>query len=145
VAHVEPSAHHPVTVGVVLVVAIGGAAGACLRVALGELAPATAAFPWHTLLINVVGGALLALLPALDRVRDHPLLPPLLGTGLLGGFTTLSTWSADTHRLASDGRLDLATAYAVGTLALCLAAVALVDRFTTPTQRQVFDEEEGDL
>jgi fluoride exporter len=145
VAHVEPSAHHPVSGGVVLVVAVGGAAGASLRVALAEVTPAGADFPWNTLLINVTGCALLALLPALDRVRAHPLLPPLLGTGLLGGFTTLSTWSEETHRLASDQRLATAAAYAVGTLALCLGAVALVDRFTTTTQRQVFGEEEGDL
>ncbi len=131
---------------VVAAVAAGGAVGACARVAVGELAPTDAdGFPWSTLAINVLGCALLAFLPRLEGVRRHHLLPPMLGTGVLGGFTTLSTWSAETNALLEADRLGLATVYAVVTLVACLSVVALVDRVTTLAQRTVFDSEEGDL
>ena len=68
-----------------------------------------------------------------------------LGTGVLGGFTTLSVWAQDTHDLADAGRPLAAAAYALGTLAACLVAVALVDRLSTPAERVEFDHEEGDL
>jgi CrcB protein len=131
---------------VVAAVALGGAAGSVARVAVGEgFAGIDTGFPWTTLGINVVGCALLALLPALAVVRDHHLLAPMLGTGVLGGFTTLSAWSGDTHALLERGRPDLATGYALGTLLACLAVVALVDRLSTPAQRARFDQDEGDL
>ena len=135
----------PAPLTVVLVVAAGGAVGACLRVAVGHLAPiADGAFPWPTLLVNVAGSALLALLPALAAVRRRPLLPPLLGTGVLGGFTTLSAWSQETHDLMAAGETTLSLAYSAGTLLACLAVVALVDRLTTREQRAEFDRAEGD-
>lgn len=131
---------------VVAAVAVGGAVGSCARVAVGEgFAGVDTGFPWTTLGVNVVGCALLALLPALAMVREHHLLAPMLGTGVLGGFTTLSAWSADTHDLLERGRTDLATAYALGTLLACLVVVALVDRLSTPAQRAGFDADEGDL
>jgi fluoride exporter len=140
------STNHPSLPLVVTVVALGGAAGAVLRALVGELAPTSPHdFPWPTLAINVAGSALLALLPALDAVRRRPLLPPLLGTGLLGGFTTLSVWAQETHDLLDAGRAMAAAGYAMGTLVACLAVVALVDRLSTPDERVAFDAEEGDL
>lgn len=131
---------------VVTMVAIGGAIGAVLRAAVGEVVPTSPhEFPWPTLGVNVAGSALLALLPAVDAVRRHPLLPPLLGTGVIGGFTTLSAWAQETHDLAGAGRPGMAAAYALGTLVACLAAVALVDRLSSPAERAIFDVEEGDL
>ena len=139
------SMHAPLGM-VVLAVAAGGAVGACLRVAIGELGPATdGGLPWTTLAINIGGSGLLALLPALDAVRRRPLLPPLLGTGVLGGFTTLSTWSQETHDLLADGRVALGLGYALGTLTACLLVVAAVDLLSDRTQRLEFDREEGDL
>lgn len=112
-----------------LVVAAGGAVGACLRAAVGEVVPTSAgAFPWPTFWINVSGTALLALLPALPLVRRHRLLPPLLGTGVLGGFTTLSAWSQESYDLAVSGAVGLGVVYALGTLIACLATVAVIDR-----------------
>ena len=87
----------------VLAVAVGGALGALLRVAVGQLWPVDL-FPWSTLLVNVSGTTALALLPALAVVHRRPLLAPLLGTGVLGGYTTLSTASAETVALGDDGR-----------------------------------------
>lgn len=131
---------------VLVAVAAGGAAGAVARHLLGVAFPDRAgAFPWTTFGINVTGSFLLALLPALPSVRRSPLLPPLLGTGVLGGYTTLSTYSEQARGLLADGRAAMGAAYVVGTLAACLVAVAAADRLSTVAQRREFDIEEGDL
>lgn len=130
---------------VLLAVAVGGALGAMLRHALTVGGSDATGFPWTTFAINVCGAFLLALLPASAWVRRHHLLPPLLGTGVLGGFTTLSAWSEQTRALADRGEVATAGAYAVATVAACLAAVAVADRFSSPGSRAEFDAEEGDL
>ncbi len=110
----------------VVAVALGGAAGACLRALIVGAAPAADdRFPWSTLAVNVLGTLLLALLPGLAAVRRRPLLPLLLGTGVLGGFTTLSAYSEQTRALAAAGHLGTAAAYVVTTLVACFAAVHL--------------------
>ncbi len=116
---------------VLAVVALGGAGGATLRHVLDVWAPvSTGGFGWTTFAINVTGSFLLALLPALAVVRRSPLLPPLLGPGVLGGFTTLSAVSEQTRALLSDDRAALAATYSLTTLLVCLMAVALADRLT---------------
>ena len=116
---------------VLAVVALGGAAGATLRHVLDAWAPvSTGGFGWTTFAVNVTGSFLLALLPALAVVRRSPLLPPLLGPGVLGGFTTLSAVSEQTRALLSDDRVALAATYSLATLLGCLGAVALADRLT---------------
>jgi CrcB protein len=128
------------------VVALGGAVGACLRYGLSLAFPdPTTGFPWTIFAINVAGCFLLALLPAFAAVRRHPHLPPLLGTGVLGGFTTLSTYAEQARALVASDHVVTATVYVVGTLAACLAAVLVADRFTTRASRAQFDQEEGDL
>lgn len=130
----------------VVAVAVGGALGALARHLLSVAFPDTAtAFPWTTFGINVAGSFLLALLPAFAAVRRHDLLPPLLGTGVLGGFTTLSTYAEQTRALTASGHTTTATLYVAGTLAACLVAVALADRLSTVAQRREFEAEEGDL
>lgn len=127
-------------------VALGAAVGAVMRFLLGEaFSGPVDAFPWTTFAINVSGSFLLALLPALAVVRRHEVLPPLLGTGVLGGYTTLSAYSEQTRHLVDVGSTGLAAAYLVGTLAACLVAVAIADRFSTRAARAEFEDEEGDL
>ncbi len=129
-----------------LVVAAGGAVGACLRWALGQAFPVVGGhFPWTTFAINVSGAAALATLPGITFVRRHRLLPPALGTGLLGGFTTLSAYAEESRALVADGRSALAATYVVGTFAACLVTVALVDAVVSAAWRAEFDAEEGDL
>jgi fluoride exporter len=125
-----------------LAVALGGAVGACLRAAVGHVAPTVQPdFPWTTFGINVGGSALLALLPALGVVRRRRLLAPLLGTGVLGGFTTLSAWSQETHDFLAAEEWLLATAYGGGTLAACLVVVALVDHATRAQRERDLGED----
>lgn len=133
-------------VRLLLAVAAGGAVGACLRhlLNLGFPDPADA-FPWTTFGINVAGSFLLALLPASAAVRRHPILPPLLGTGVLGGFTTLSAYSEQARALFAGGHAGVAGTYLIGTFAVALLAVAVADRLSTIAARREFDEEEGDL
>lgn len=132
--------------GVVAAVAVGGAVGAVARHLLTVAFPGEeTSFPWTTFGINVAGSFLLALLPALAVVRRSDLLPPLLGTGVLGGFTTLSAYSEQTRALAGSGHLSTAGLYLLGTLAACLVSVAVADRISTAAQRRRFEDEEGDL
>jgi CrcB protein len=130
----------------VAAVAVGGAAGALLRWWLTTAFPDHVdAFPWTTFAVNVTGCLVLAALPALSVVRRNRVLPPLLGTGVLGGYTTLSTYAEQARALLASGQVATAAAYVVGTLAACLLAVALADRLSTLASRTEFEREEGDL
>jgi CrcB protein len=135
---------HAVRVGVVATAA-GGAIGAVARWALTESFPvAGGRFPWTVFVINVVGSALLAALPVLPVVRRRAWVPLFLGTGVLGGFTTMSAASTDTFALLDHGHTGLALAYFVGTLAAALLAVAVVGRLATADERHSFESAEGD-
>ena len=88
-------------------VALGGALGAMARYGIGLLLPhAPGTFPLGTLLINVLGGFLIGVL--IDAVAARPLLRPFAVTGILGGFTTFSTYAVDAEQLLATGRLALA-------------------------------------
>jgi len=126
-------------------VAVGGAVGALLRYALGEVAGDGAGFPWTTFAINVTGAFLLALLPASAFVRRSRLLAVALGPGVLGGYTTLSATSEQGRSLLDQGRPALAAAYLLGTLAASLIAVAVASRWSSPSAQVEFALEEGDL
>jgi CrcB protein len=126
-------------------VAVGGAIGAVARWAITEAFPADAdAFPWSTLAINVAGSFALALLPAFGRVRRSRALAVGLGPGLLGGFTTLSAYSEQSRALLDAGHTGLASSYLLGTLAACLVAVLLADRWSSTRDRRAFADEGGD-
>ena len=106
------------------VVALGGVLGASARYGIGLLLPHTpGTFPVGTLLINVVGGFLIGVL--IDAVSARPLLRPFAITGILGGFTTFSTYAVDAEQLLAAGRLATAGAYLVGTLGGALVATWL--------------------
>ena len=125
----------------VLLVAAGGALGAVARWALTTEFPASAGqFPWTTLLINVVGSALLAALPLLSAARHRSWVGLFVGTGVLGGFTTMSTASVDTFNLLDGHHVVTAVVYCLGTLAAAVAAVLVVDRLTTPSERAAAED-----
>ena len=123
-------------------IAAGGAVGATARQLVGDAWPsAPGTFPWGTFLINVSGSLLIGILIAvLAHVPpQHRLLRPFLGVGVLGGFTTFSTYAVQSHDLVTLGHPLVAVAYLGGTvLAAVLAVVAgvlLVRRIARPLQR----------
>jgi fluoride exporter len=118
---------------VLLCIALGGALGTLARWSLAEAVPHDPqALPWATVLVNVSGcfgiGALVALLS--ERRPDSRLLRPLLGTGVLGGYTTFSAYALDTRDLLAAGRPAVAAAYVCGTLLVGLLAVTAAIRAT---------------
>ncbi|HEX9070256.1 MAG TPA: fluoride efflux transporter CrcB [Ktedonobacterales bacterium] len=113
-------------IGVMLLLGLAGATGAAARFAVAEWATKRwqSTFPLATLLINVTGAFALGLVTtaggsALAQARL------LLGTGFLGGYTTFSTLSYDTHSLFRSGQTSAAWLNALGSLALGVAAAAL--------------------
>ncbi|GGO93699.1 hypothetical protein GCM10011584_33010 [Nocardioides phosphati] len=127
----------------VLAAAVGGALGALARWGVDTTWPAGDGFPWGTLTINITGSFLLALLPAFPAVRRHGVLPVLLGTGLLGGWTTLSTYANQGRALFADGRPELAFVYLAATLLACVLAVRLAHTWSTIAAQLEFETEEG--
>lgn len=109
------------------VIAAGGVLGSLARYAVGLVGPSSSAWPWATLLVNVSGclliGALMAVL--LDLTAPHRLLRPFLGIGVLGGYTTFSTYAVDVQRLLAGGREVVALTYFLVTPVLALLAVWL--------------------
>jgi CrcB protein len=99
-------------------------AGAVLRFTLHRAVQERRAdvFPLGTLAVNVLGSLILGLLHGAGVGGDAALL---LGTALLGSFTTFSTWMVESERLAGEGETGFAAANVVLGLALGLAAVAL--------------------
>jgi CrcB protein len=109
-----------------LYVALAGAAGAAARYGLDVAFRRDAHhLPWVTFAINVAGSFALGAVVAVLDAHPHATLRPALTIGLLGAFTTFSTLSLETYRLLDRGHVVLASAYALGSLAAGLAAVAL--------------------
>ena len=109
---------------VVVGVGLAGGLGACARFALDGAVTARAglAFPWGTLVVNVLGSFVLGLLAGLALGADAR---RIAATGLLGAFTTFSTWVFASERLAGAGQGRAAAANIVLSLALGLGAVWL--------------------
>jgi len=92
-------------------VGLGGAVGAMLRFYISETMPADS-FPWGTLSVNLAGAVLLGVLTAAVAAQTlsetHALF---LGVGLLGAFTTMSTFSVEAAMLFDEGRWTALVAY----------------------------------
>jgi CrcB protein len=109
---------------------LGSGLGGVARFALNGWVTAKvgSAFPWGTLLVNVSGSWLIGVIGALVTSTGRPSgahwAGDFLVIGILGGFTTYSAYSFQTLMLARSGHELRAMLYALGTLALCLLAVA---------------------
>lgn len=103
---------------------VGGGLGATARYWLGGWAQArstSATFPYGTLVVNVTGSLLIGVVLALVLRQDLPLGWRLfLAIGVLGGFTTFSSFAYETVSLVQSGDLGSALANVVGTNVLCL-------------------------
>jgi CrcB protein len=107
----------------IILVLIGGAVGAGFRYQLGSIALRNLGpnFPWGTWIVNLLGGLLMGILAGVLAKQYSPAqgepLRLLLGTGVLGGFTTFSAFSLETANMLIRGQAVLAAAYAVSSVA----------------------------
>lgn len=106
-------------------VAVGGAIGAVLRylTAVGSARLVGIGFPWGTLAVNVLGCFLMGLFFALLMERGLMRYAPFLLAGILGGFTTFSTYSLDAFLMWERGDHAAAGVYVVTTVLLSLMAL----------------------
>ena len=117
---------HPRQWDVLLAIAVGGGLGSLGRWGLSRaLPPRPGSVPWATLLENVTGALLIGALMVfvVDVWRPHRYARPFLGVGVLGGYTTFSTYALETRDLLAGGHVAVALGYVVGSVLLGLAAV----------------------
>ncbi|MWV47763.1 fluoride efflux transporter CrcB [Rathayibacter sp. VKM Ac-2803] len=114
----------------ILLVAAGGTVGTAARYGVSLLLPPLGDLPVATIVVNLTGALLLGLLLE-SLARRGPddggrrTLRLLLGTGVLGGYTTYSTFSLDTVALLEAGRFAESVLYTAVTLVIGTAAAAL--------------------
>ncbi|PZE80426.1 fluoride efflux transporter CrcB [Curtobacterium sp. MCBD17_032] len=111
----------------VLLVATGGGVGAVLRFVLdGLVKERVTRFPLGTLLINVTGSFVLGLVTGLGETGALAVpMVAVLGTGMMGGYTTFSTASVETVQLLRSGKTRLAVLNGLGMLVVSVGAAAL--------------------
>jgi CrcB protein len=111
-------------------VAIGGAIGSVARFWLTEVSAKLwgGDFPWGTIIANVTGSFLIGLVAALPVMGPRDLLGPMgrqfLMVGIMGGYTTFSSFSLQTLTMLQHGHLAKAALNVGGSVVLCLIAVA---------------------
>ncbi|SLN51606.1 Putative fluoride ion transporter CrcB [Aquimixticola soesokkakensis] len=108
-------------------VALGGAVGASFRyvTVLGVTRLFGKGFPLGTVAVNFLGSFLMGVLVVVLAEKGGNRFAPLLMTGMLGGFTTYSSFSLDAITLFERGHTGLAALYVAGTLFLALGGIAL--------------------
>lgn len=111
----------------IMAVASGGAIGSVARYLVGIASGKMfgLAFPWGTLIINIVGSFLIgAFVESFALKWDLPLVMRVfLTVGICGGFTTFSTFSLDSYLLMVRGELVPAAIYIIGSMVLSIAAL----------------------
>lgn len=118
----------------------GGLAGTGLRAAVAAaFGSEPAAWPWATFLANLSGALLLGFLVgwAVRRGGAPHLTLSLLGTGLLGSYTTFSTLTIEVVRIADAGDVVIAAGYGVTSVVAGLAAAALGHALARPIGRGI--------
>lgn len=113
-------------------VALGGMLGAGARHAITLGLPSTGGLPWATFVVNISGCLLMGVVMILvvETPGLNPLFRPFVGVGMLGGFTTFSTYSAEVFALHRAGEHLLGGAYLVGTATGAIGAVCLGSAIT---------------
>lgn len=109
-----------------LYIALGGAVGAVARYGLAGWVQTRAGFhfPWGTLAVNILGSALIgASLRYLEAAPAPAEIRALVAVGVLGAFTTFSTFSYETVGLLEEGAFGRALGYSLGSLLLGIVAV----------------------
>ncbi|MBS0282184.1 MAG: fluoride efflux transporter CrcB [Proteobacteria bacterium] len=113
--------------GVVLMVALGGALGSLARYFVaGAVQPAWwPGFPFGIFVVNITGGLMMGLIAGLAALKLNltPEMRAFLTTGILGGYTTFSTFSLDSAMLMERGAYAQAGAYITGSVVLSILAL----------------------
>lgn len=111
---------------ILLYIAVGGGIGAVARYGLGGWVQDRSGFlfPWGTFIVNVLGSLLIGFsFRYMEAVRLTPEARAFVTVGLLGAFTTFSTFSYETVKLLEDGALLRAALYSLASLLLGVIAV----------------------
>jgi CrcB protein len=112
--------------GILLAVALGGAVGSLLRYFVaGAVQQPTMQFPLGIFIVNITGGLLMGIIVELGALKLHlsPELRAFLTVGILGGYTTFSTFSLDSVLLIQRGQYAGAAAYIGGSVVLSILAL----------------------
>ena len=112
---------------ILLAVAIGGGLGAVLRIVIASsIQPAAwTGYPWGIFIVNITGGLAMGLIVELSALKINlsPEIRAFLTTGILGGYTTFSTFSLDSVLLIERGQYASAAMYVIGSTLLSILAV----------------------
>ena len=112
---------------ILLAVALGGALGSLLRyfVAGAVQSAAWPGFPWGIFVVNISGGFVMGLIVELGalKLQISPEMRAFLTVGILGGYTTFSTFSLDSVLLIQRGAYAAAAGYILGSTALSILAL----------------------
>ncbi|MCD7102157.1 fluoride efflux transporter FluC [Pseudoclavibacter sp. 13-3] len=110
-------------------VAVGGMIGTAARASIETALPVASGWPWPTFLINIGGALVLGLLTGLLARGAAAGLRRLLrlgvGTGIIGGFTTYSTFVMEVDLRLAEGSATLAMLYALGSILIGVAAAVV--------------------
>jgi CrcB protein len=117
-----------------LVIGAGGALGSMLRFGLGgfidrSMPKGMVIFPWGTVVVNITGCFIIGFIAVVSSVEGRVMLSPLtrnfITIGILGGYTTFSSFSLQTLTLAQSGQWGAAALNVLLSVVLCLAGVWL--------------------
>lgn len=115
----------------IVLVALGGSLGAVLRYGMAQyIGRWPMAFPLSTFLINLTGSIAMGVLQ--NRYRENPQWILFIGVGILGAYTTFSTFSFETWNLIRDQKLGLALCYSLGSVGAGVLGVALAWKLLSP-------------
>ena len=117
-----------------IVIGLGGALGSMLRFGLGSLIDSNVQktgyiFPWGTIIVNITGCFIIGFIFTISASEGRIILSSLtrnfIMIGILGGYTTFSSFSLQTLQLAQDGQWGAAAANVLLSVVLCLVGVWL--------------------
>jgi CrcB protein len=133
-------------------IALGGGLGSIARYGISRAwPPAPERVPWSTLTINLVGALLFGMLVvAVTEIwRPHRLIRPFLGTGVLGGFTTFSTFAVEVRGLGSAAAASYVALSVVGGLAAAVAGMTVIrqleQRMSIAASHELVDDVDPEL